>query len=150
MADIKSPEERSRNMSRIRSRDTKPEEYVRKKLFACGIRYRKNANNIVGHPDAWIVKYNVAVFVNGCFWHRHKGCKYAYTPKSKISFWTEKFNRNIERDKTVRQQLKEQGIKTLIIWECTVKRMYKSEEYERDILFRIAEFINSRENFLEL
>ena len=98
MADIKSPEERSRNMAKIRSRDTKPEEYVRKLLFGQGYRYRKNVSNVPGHPDAWMAKHNAAVFVHGCFWHRHEGCKYAYTPKSHTDFWQNKFLKNIQRD----------------------------------------------------
>ena len=79
----------------------------------------------------WLPKYSTALFVNGCFWHRHKGCKYAYMPKSRVEFWTEKFCRNIERDKKVRKQLSEQKIRILIIWECTIKKMTKSEEYEK-------------------
>ena len=75
MADIKSPEERSLNMSKIRSKDTKPEVWLRKKLFKHGYSYRKNVNNVPGHPDIWLAKYDTAVFVHGCFWHRHEGCK---------------------------------------------------------------------------
>ena len=98
MADIKIPEERSCNMARIRSKDTKPEEYIRKKLYAMGYRYRKNSNAVFGHPDIWMPKYNVAIFVNGCYWHRHDNCRYAYIPKSRIDFWKNKFNRNVMRD----------------------------------------------------
>ena len=105
MADIKSPEERSRNMSKIRSKDTKPEVWLRKKLFERGYRYRKNVNNIPGHPDAWLAKYNTALFVHGCFWHRHDGCKYAYIPKSRVEFWTDKFRKYIERDFRVKKEL---------------------------------------------
>ena len=150
MADIKSPEERSRNMSKIRSRDTKPEEYIRKKLFSRGYRYRKNSSRIFGHPDAWLAKYNTAIFVNGCFWHRHSGCKYAYSPKSRIDFWTKKFNRNVERDREVISKLKEDGIRVLKIWECTVKRMMKSVEYENLIFMKVEQFICSEEGYLEV
>ena len=122
MADIKSPEERSKNMSKIRSKGTAPEEYVRKKLFSRGYRYRKNVKTIPGHPDAWLPKYNTALFVHGCFWHRHKDCKYAYMPKSRIKFWIEKFQKNVERDEKVRELLTAQQIKILIVWECTVKK----------------------------
>lgn len=150
MADIKSPEERSVNMSKIRSSGTKPEEFIRKKLFSRGYRYRKNSSLVFGHPDAWMKKYNTAIFVNGCFWHRHKGCKYAYKPKSRTDFWMTKFNRNIERDEEVVTKLKEQGIKVITIWECTIKKMKKSLEYENDVLLRIEEFLCSEEGYMEL
>lgn len=150
MADIKTPEERSRNMSRIRSRDTKPEEYFRKKLFSNGYRYRKNSSKIIGHPDAWLSKYNTALFIHGCYWHRHNGCKYAYIPKSKTDFWIKKFTRNIERDEEVMTKLKEQGVKALIIWECTIKQMMKSLEFEKSVLLKVEQFFCSKELFLEL
>ena len=150
MADIKSPEERSKNMAKIRSRDTKPEEYIRKKLFSLGYRYRKNVNTVVGHPDIWLAKYNTAIFVNGCFWHRHQGCKYAYTPKSRVKFWEEKFQKNIERDSMVRDQLASEGIKQLVIWECTVKKMIKDSCVEEEVLARIGSFFRSKLMFLEI
>ncbi len=150
MADIKSPEERSRNMAKIRSRDTKPEEYFRKKLFSNGYRYRKNSSKIIGHPDAWLSKYNTALFIHGCYWHRHNGCKYAYIPKSKTDFWIKKFTRNIERDEEVMTKLKEQGVKALIIWECTIKQMMKSLEFEKSVLLKVEQFFCSKELFLEL
>ena len=150
MADIKSPEERSKNMSKIRSKGTAPEEYVRKKLFSRGYRYRKNVKTVPGHPDAWLPKYNTALFVHGCFWHRHKGCKYAYMPKSRIEFWTEKFQKNMERDEKVRELLTAQQIKILIVWECTVKKMIKSEEYENELLDQMENFLISDDTFCEL
>ena len=82
MADIVSPEQRSKNMAAIRSKNTKPEVYLRKLLFAQGFRYRIAAKNVPGHPDMFLRKYNTAIFVHGCFWHHHKGCRYAYNPKS--------------------------------------------------------------------
>ena len=150
MADIKSPEERSWNMAKIRSRDTKPEEYVRKLLFSQGYRYRKNVSSVPGHPDAWLAKYNTAVFVHGCFWHRHEGCKYAYTPKSRVEFWSDKFQTNIDRDNAVREQLADRKIRSLIIWECTVKKMMKSEEEKQRVLDRIALFLVSEDTTCEL
>ena len=92
MADIVSPEKRSQNMSAIRSKNTKPEVYLRKLLFAQGYRYRIADKSVPGHPDIFLRKYNTAIFVNGCFWHRHPGCKYAYTPKSRVEFWQKKFD----------------------------------------------------------
>ncbi len=150
MADIKSPEERSRNMAKIRSRDTKPEDYVRKLLFGQGYRYRKNASGIPGHPDAWLSKYNTALFVHGCFWHRHAGCRYAYTPKSRVDFWTDKFQKNTARDAAVREQLAAGRIRVLIIWECTVKRMVRSEEERQKAVDRIMRFLVSDKNYCEL
>lgn len=150
MADIKSPEERSRNMAKIRSKDTKPEVWLRKQLFSCGYRYRKNATNVPGHPDAWMAKYNIAVFVHGCFWHRHTGCKYAYMPKSRTEFWEEKFRKNQERDLIVQQQLSEMGIRTAVIWECTVNRAMKSDEERRLLLDRFQRFAASNDDEIEL
>lgn len=150
MADIKSSEARSQNMARIRSKDTKPEIWFRKKLFGRGYRYRKNVNNIPGHPDIWLAKYNTAVFVNGCFWHRHSGCKYAYMPKSRVEFWQKKFRNNMERDNVVRYQLQKEGVRILIIWECTVKSMIKDTILRENVLDRIDKFMRSEESFLEL
>lgn len=150
MADIKSPEERSANMSKIRNKDTKPEVWLRKKLFARGYRYRNNVSNVPGHPDIWLAKYNTAVFVHGCFWHRHEGCKYAYTPKSRVEFWTEKFRKNVERDKVVRTELADIGIKTLIVWECTVKQMIKDEAVRESYLKYIDQFLLSTSCYEEI
>lgn len=150
MTDIKSPEERSKNMSKIRSKGTAPEEYVRKKLFARGYRYRKNVRTVPGHPDAWLPKYNVALFINGCFWHRHKDCKYAYMPKSRVEFWTEKFHRNVERDEEVHKQLSDQKIRILTIWECTVKKMMRSEDYEKKLMDEIEAFLHSNTEHSDL
>ena len=125
--DIKSLEERSKNMAAIHSKNTKPEIYLRKLLFARGYRYGVNSKSVPGHPDIYMKKYNTAIFVHGCFWHRHEGCKYAYMPKSKVEFWQKKFDTNVKRDKTVRKELLELKIKQLIIWECTIKKMKKDE-----------------------
>ena len=131
MADIVSPEKRSQNMSAIRSKNTKPEVYLRKLLFAQGYRYRIADKSVPGHPDIFLRKYNTAIFVNGCFWHRHPDCKYAYTPKSRVEFWQKKFDDNVQRDAVVKAELLERGIKRLIVWECTIKRMMKSSDIER-------------------
>lgn len=149
MADIKSPEQRSQNMAKIRSKDTKPEEYIRHLLFSRGYRYRKNVAKVPGHPDAWLPKYNVALFVHGCFWHRHPGCKYAYTPKSRVEFWNKKFENNIARDIVVRNQLQAQGIRTLVIWECTVKKMLRDEPYESKVLSEVEQFLGGKSQNLE-
>ena len=148
MTDIKSSEERSLNMSKIRGKDTKPEIYFRKKLFEKGYRYRKNVNYITGHPDIWLSKYNTAVFVHGCYWHRHKDCKYAYMPKSRIEFWSKKFSDNINRDRIVRDELSRQRIRILIIWECRIREMMKSEIYEKHVMDMITVFLSSTEEML--
>lgn len=148
--DIKSAEDRSRNMAAIRSKDTKPEIFFRKLLFANGFRYRKNVNYVPGHPDLYLAKYHTAIFVHGCFWHRHNGCKYAYMPKSRTEFWTEKFERNIARDKEVLKQLVERNIKCLIVWECTVDKMLKNEEFAEEELKIINEFFNTADTIMEI
>lgn len=134
MADIVSAEQRSRNMAAIRSRDTKPEVYLRKLLFSKGYRYRIADKSVPGHPDIFLRKYNTAIFVHGCFWHRHPDCKYAYTPKSRVEFWQKKFDDNVRRDRIVQDELQERNIKCLIVWECTIKRMQKDEHEESLVL----------------
>lgn len=150
MADIVSKEKRSENMSAIRSKDTKPEVYLRKKLFAHGLRYRKNYPAVFGHPDMYFAKFDTAVFVNGCYWHRHQGCKYSYTPKSRVDFWNAKFESNIKRDCRVREVLLSQRIKCLVVWECTVKSMIKDTSFETDIIKEIISFFQSDDMYREL
>jgi len=150
MSDIISKEKRSQNMSAIRNKDTKPEVFLRKLLFHHGFRYRKYSKIIPGHPDLWLKKYNTAVFINGCFWHRHKGCKYAYIPKSREDFWMKKFERNKERDIEVQQELRKQNRKCLVIWECTIKSIQKDKEKEEKLLNNITSFLSSKEMYKEL
>lgn len=150
MADIKSPEERSKNMAAIKGKNTKPELFLRKHLFAAGFRYRVNCSSIVGHPDIWLKKYNTAIFVHGCYWHRHPGCKYAYTPKSRVDFWNNKFTENINRDRRVQAELCEQGIRCLIVWECTIRNSRKTESELAILLQKIIDFLNSGEMFKEI
>lgn len=119
--DNRSPEVRSRNMSRIPSKNTKPEEIVRKYLFNRGFRYRKNVSKLPGKPDIVLSKYKTVVFVNGCFWHAHKGCKWFVPPKSNTEFWERKFIYNIERDERNYKKLKDLGWKVIIIWECEIR-----------------------------
>lgn len=137
-------------MAAIRSKNTKPEVYFRKLLFNQGYRYSLNSKKIPGHPDIYLRKYNTAIFVHGCFWHRHPGCKYAYTPKSRIEFWQKKFNDNVRRDAVVMQQLEEQGIKCLIVWECTIKKMMKDKEFELNVLNDTIRFFESEVSFISI
>ena len=150
MSDVLTTEQRSRNMSAIRSKDTKPELYIRKLLFSCGYRYRKNYKKIPGHPDIFLPKYRTAIFVNGCFWHRHKGCKYASMPSTRTEYWTAKFEANIKRDERNRSVLSALGIRTLIVWECTANKMKRDKELETETLKTIEEFIRDGIDYLEI
>lgn len=120
--DNHSKKERSYNMSQIRAKETSPEVLVRKFLFSKGLRYRKNARNIIGKPDIVLKKYNTVVFINGCFWHGHEGCKYFKPPKSNQEYWFPKIKRNRERDKEVYRKLENEGWKVITIWECELKK----------------------------
>ena len=122
VADVHTPEQRSYNMSRIRGKNTKPEELVRKYLFAQGLRYRKNDARFPGKPDIVLPKYKTVIFVIGCFWHAHNGCKYFVWPKSNVDFWKKKINGNIQRDLRNNQLLSEQGWNVIVIWECQLKK----------------------------
>jgi len=148
--DIKSKEARSLNMSKIRNKDTKPEVYLRKLLFSKGDRYRIAEKSVPGHPDIFLRKYNTAIFVHGCFWHRHEGCKYAYVPKSRVEFWQKKFDDNVRRDAVVRQELQKRGIKCLIIWECTIRKMMKDSTDQFKTIDIVKQFFNEDNAFLEL
>lgn len=119
--DIVSESQRSWNMSRIRARDTQPERTVRSALFKAGLRYRVDVHDLPGKPDIVLKRYRTVVFVHGCFWHRHPGCKLAYTPKSRNDFWEAKFEHNVERDREVETQLRQAGWRYLVIWECEVR-----------------------------
>ncbi len=121
MADNHTKEARSRNMSHIRSKDTKPEEAVRKYLFSQGFRYRKNVKALPGCPDIVLPQYRVAIFVNGCFWHKH-GCPRFVWPSSNKDYWVPKILKNVERDSKNHVELEKQGWRVLVIWECELKK----------------------------
>lgn len=120
--DVHSKEIRSFNMSRIRGKNTKPEEVVAKYLFSQGFRYRRNVRNLPGTPDIVMKKYKTVIFVNGCFWHAHEGCKYFVLPDNNKEFWEEKLFRNRERDFEKNIQLEKLGWKVITIWECELKK----------------------------
>ena len=109
-------------MSRISGKDTKPEVLVRKYLFSKGFRYRKNDVRLPGKPDIVLAKYKTVIFVNGCFWHGHKGCRYFVWPKNNAEFWRSKILGNVERDKKTYCQLNELGWRVLVVWECELKK----------------------------
>ena len=121
MADTHSKEVRSKNMSHIRSTNSKPEEIVRKYLFFQGLRYRKNVRSLPGCPDIVLPKYKTAIFVNGCFWHKHDCGRFVW-PSSNEEYWHQKISRNIERDSENQKLLTEQGWRVLVIWECQLKK----------------------------
>lgn len=116
--DTLNEERRSWNMSRIRSRNTKPEVLVRSLLHRMGYRFRLHVSSLPGTPDLVLPRYKTVIFVHGCFWHRHSGCKYSYVPKSRIEFWKRKFEKNIEADRRAVEELKELGWSVFVIWEC--------------------------------
>lgn len=122
MVDRVSKEVRSYNMSRIRSKDTKPEILVRTYLFSRGLRFRKNDKRYPGSPDIVLPKYKTIVFVHGCFWHLHEGCKYAVMPKSNVDFWKNKLYRNKERDESNQKELEKMGWTVITVWECELKK----------------------------
>lgn len=125
MSDKLTPEKRSWNMSRIKGKDTKIEVEVRKYLFSKGYRFRKNDKRYPGKPDIVLPKYHVAIFVHGCFWHRHEGCKDVTIPKTRTEFWLEKFDKNVKNDQIKQEKLRELGWKVIVIWECELKRSFQ-------------------------
>lgn len=108
-------------MAHIPSKNTKPEEAVRKYLFSKGFRYRKNVSYLPGKPDIVLSRYKTVVFVNGCFWHGHEGCRWFVPPKTNSDFWNAKFKYNIERDRKNYSKLEEMGWKVLVVWECEIR-----------------------------
>jgi DNA mismatch endonuclease, patch repair protein len=120
MADIVDPETRSRWMAGIRSKNTKPEVAVRRFLHRAGIRFRLGGCKLPGRPDLVLPKWNTVLFVHGCFWHRHTGCRFACDPKTRPEFWQRKFRENVARDKRNMAQLRALGWRPLVVWECQV------------------------------
>lgn len=123
--DILSVEERSERMSRVRQKDTKPEVIVRKFLFSRGFRYRKNDKRYPGSPDIVLPKYHMMIFVNGCFWHGHSGCRAARLPKTRHEFWEEKVSDNMARDARNIRLLEQDRWRVIVVWECELKEANK-------------------------
>ena len=130
MADVHSPETRSFNMSQIKGKNTKPEEQVRKYLFSRGYRYRKNVSDLPGKPDIVLPKYRTCIFVNGCFWHKHEGCKFFVWPKNNAEFWKRKIEGNVERDRKTKKILEDSGWNVIVIWECSLRKPLKDKTLE--------------------
>ena len=130
--DVHDKKTRSYNMSMIKGKDTKPEELVRKYLFSKGYRYRKNDKRLPGTPDIVLPKYRTVIFVNGCFWHGHEGCRYFIVPKTNTEFWVNKINTNTRRDSHNQETLKDLGWNVIVVWECELK-----PQKIKETLFRI-------------
>ena len=124
-----SEERRSWNMSRIRGKNTKPEMLVRSLIHRAGFRFTLHSSKLPGKPDILLPKYQTVIFVHGCFWHRHKGCKFAYTPKSNLEFWEAKFEANVRKDYEVKAQLEEMGWKHFTVWECQLNTPDNMEDF---------------------
>lgn len=122
MADRISPEHRSWNMSRIRGKDTGPELSLRSLLHRAGFRYRLHDTTLPGKPDLVFPRYRTVIFVHGCYWHRHSGCKYAATPRTRTDFWLAKFQGTVERDRRTAEALTQRGWRVITVWECELKR----------------------------
>lgn len=147
MADVHSPQVRSRNMSKIKGTNTKPEMIVRRHLFSKGFRYRKNDVRLPGKPDIVLPKYKTVIFVNGCFWHKHNGCKYFVWPKSNPEFWKSKIEGNVDRDILNHQLLRDAGWNVIVVWECELKKDIREQTLERlvEILFNANETRGEKE-----
>jgi DNA mismatch endonuclease (patch repair protein) len=135
LADVVTPAERSRMMSGIKGANTKPERRVRSFLHRHGLRFRLHGKGLPGKPDLVLAKHRAAVFVHGCFWHRHPGCKYAYSPKSNSGFWQKKFEENVRRDERKEEELRQAGWRVFIIWECQTR--------DEDAMMRLIQDIRS-------
>lgn len=120
--DVFTAQKRSWLMSRIHGKNTKPEKAARSLLHQMGYRFRLHDSKLPGKPDIVLPKYKTALFVHGCFWHRHVGCKYAYTPKSRVEFWQQKFDQNVKRDQAKHKQLEDLGWRVQVLWECELRQ----------------------------
>lgn len=132
--DVMSPERRSRNMSAIKGSNTKPEIAVRQILHSLGFRFRLHRKDLPGRPDIVLAKYRTVVFVHGCFWHRHPGCRLASTPATRAEFWEAKFSRNVIRDRENYEKLMGLGWRIIVVWECDLRN-------RDDLVHRLHSFL---------
>ena len=140
MTDTITRKHRSWNMSQIRGSDTKPEIAVRSYLHRNGLRFRIHDKKLPGKPDIALKKYRTALFIDGCFWHRHKGCKYSYTPKSRVKFWRTKFENNIKRDNIVNAHYTNSNWNQIRLWECEIT--------SENLVNLVKQIRNNREPYL--
>lgn len=128
MSDVFSKDDRSRIMSKISCKDTKPEILVRRILHKMGFRYRLHVNDLPGTPDIVLPRHKKIIFVHGCFWHGHEGCNRSKRPKTNVDFWNQKIDGNIERDEKTKEELEEMGWKVLVIWQCQTRDLESLEQ----------------------
>lgn len=140
MADVHEPAVRSYNMSQIRSKNTKPEMRVRSFLHQNGLRFRLHQKSLPGKPDIVLKKYRTVVFIHGCFWHGHKGCRYFILPKSNAKFWKDKIEGNVARDRNAVKLLRKEKWKVIEIWECDLKAYNK----DKVLLKVLRKIVNDR------
>lgn len=144
MTDIVSPEVRSRMMASIKSRDTKPEMVVRRYLHGRGFRYTLANRNLPGRPDLALRRHNAVIFVHGCYWHGHQGCRFATTPATRAEFWRAKISANAERDARVVMDLRKLGWRIAVVWECALRKRPESA------LHRLERFLLSSRTRIEI
>ena len=137
-------------MAAIKSKDSSPELFFRKGLWHLGFRYVLHKSEIPGHPDIYLPCYRAAVFIHGCFWHRHQNCSYTTTPARSVESRKNKFQRNVQRDKLVAEELRQINIRRLVVWECTIRKMRKDIEFSTEIFSKTAGFFKSDKMELEL
>lgn len=142
MADRITDAQRSKVMSKVRSKDTAIELYVRSALHRCGFRFRKNVSDLPGKPDIVLPKYKCVVFINGCFWHQHEGCKRATVPQTRAEFWTKKLEGNKKRDTLNKAELEVRGWKVLTVWECSFRSV--SEEKRNLVIKDLSNSITNK------
>ncbi len=137
-------------MSRVSSKDTKPEKIVRSFLHRAGFRFRLHARDLPGKPDVVLPKHKTAIFVHGCFWHRHPGCKRATTPKTRREFWMEKFKKNVRRDNLNQKKLKELGWEVIVVWACKLEKIKSREEALQNLVRTLTQFPRSGSRFCKV
>lgn len=142
MADVLNPEQRHRCMSNIKGKDTKPEMIVRRHIHACGYRYGLHNSKLPGKPDIVLRRLKTVIFIHGCFWHGHAGCKYFRLPSTRTEFWENKINTNIERDKRNIEELERQGWHVIVIWECNLKSKDIREETLHKLIQELTDISN--------
>jgi DNA mismatch endonuclease, patch repair protein len=141
MVDHLSSEKRSWNMSRIRNGDTGPEIVLRKLLHAAGFRFRLHVKNLPGKPDIVLPKWRTVIFVHGCFWHRHTGCRDATTPKTRTDWWLEKFSKNVANDQKKQRALADAGWSVLVVWECELRELQRLKPKLTELI-KLQEFMD--------